>query len=94
MPFEALQRMVLGLGEHIKILISRHEGVVQGCAVIPFSRQSAYYVYGGTIPSPLTGAMNLLHWEAIKLFRSLGVKHYDFVGVRINPEKGTQSKMA
>jgi hypothetical protein len=90
MGFEKFQRMVLGLGENVKIMIARHGGVMQGCAVIPFSAHSAYYVYGGSVPNPQTGAMNLLHWEAIRLFRDLGVKRYDFVGVRINPEKGTK----
>jgi lipid II:glycine glycyltransferase (peptidoglycan interpeptide bridge formation enzyme) len=90
MRCEAFQRMVLGLGEHVKVMIARHDGAVQGCAVIPFSGHSAYYVYGGSVPSPLTGAVNLLHWEAIRLFRGLGVRRYDFVGVRINPEKGTK----
>jgi hypothetical protein len=90
MRYEAFKRMVLGLGENVRIMIARHGGAIQGCAVIPFSGYSAYYVYGGSVPSPQTGAMNLLHWEAIKLFRGLGVKRYDFVGVRINPEKGTK----
>jgi lipid II:glycine glycyltransferase (peptidoglycan interpeptide bridge formation enzyme) len=34
----------------------------------------------------------MLHWEAIKQFRKLGVKRYDFVGVRINPEKGSKQE--
>jgi lipid II:glycine glycyltransferase (peptidoglycan interpeptide bridge formation enzyme) len=36
--------------------------------------------------------MNLLQWEAIKRFRNLGVKRYDFVGVRINPEEGSKQE--
>ena len=84
--------IVLGLGENVKIFVADYQGVVQGCAVIPFSSHSAYYVYGGSIPEPLTGATNLLHWEAIRQFRELGVKRYDFVGVRINPEKGSKQE--
>ena len=90
MPYEKFRQMVFGLGENVKIIIARHDGALQGCAVIPFSDYSAYYVYGGSVSRPVTGALNLLHWEAIKLFRGLGVKRYDFVGVRINPEKGTK----
>jgi hypothetical protein len=92
MSHEALRRLVLGLGENVKIIVARHEGAVQGAAVIPFSRHSAYYVYGGSAPKPSTGAMNLLHWEAMKLFRGLGAGRYDFVGVRINPEKGSKQE--
>jgi hypothetical protein len=86
------ERMMFGLGENVKVFIAEHQGAVQGCAVMPFSSHSAYYVYGGTIPEPVTGATNLLHWEAIRLFRDLGVKYYDFVGVRINPEKGSKQE--
>jgi lipid II:glycine glycyltransferase (peptidoglycan interpeptide bridge formation enzyme) len=36
--------------------------------------------------------MNLLNWEAIRQFRDLGVNRLDFVGVRINPEKGSKQE--
>jgi lipid II:glycine glycyltransferase (peptidoglycan interpeptide bridge formation enzyme) len=90
MGYDAFQRMVFDLRENVKVLVAEHQGIIQGCAVIPYSEHSAYYVYGGSIPEPETGAMNLLHWEAIRLFRGLGVKRYDFVGVRINPEAGSK----
>jgi hypothetical protein len=92
MSYGAFKRMVIGLGENVKILIADYQGTVQGCIVIPFSKHSAYYVYGGSIPKPITGAMNLLHWEAIREFHKLGVRRYDFVGVRINPEKGSKQE--
>lgn len=92
MSCKAFTSYVLSLNEQVKILIAEHGGIVQGCVVIPFSKHSAYYVYGGSIPEPVTGAMNLLHWEAIRQFRGLGVKRYDFVGVRINPDKGSKQE--
>jgi len=92
MGYDTFKRMVIGLGENVKILIADYQGVVQGCVVVPFSKHSAYYVYGGSIPKPITGATNLLHWEAIRQFCGLGVKRYDFVGVRINPEKGSKQE--
>jgi len=36
------------------------------------------------------GAMHLLHWEAIRHFRAMGVKRFNFTGVRIDPEKGSK----
>lgn len=36
---------------------------------------------------PHAGAMNLLHWSAMKLMKERGVKYYDFVGARINRMK-------
>ena len=87
---KAFRRFMLAFNENVKIFVANYQGATQGCAVVPFSGHSAYYLYGGSIPNPLTGATNLLQWEAIRLFRGLGVKHYDFVGVRINPEKGSK----
>jgi hypothetical protein len=92
MGYESFKRMADGLGENIKIFVAEHEGVIQGCVVVPFSQHTAYYVYGGSIPEPAQGAMNLVHWEAIRLFRQLGVKRYDFCGVRINPEPGSKQE--
>jgi hypothetical protein len=90
MDRRAFGRYVDSLGDHVKVMVADHEGTIQGCAVIPFSLHSAYYVYGGTIERPLTGAMNLLHWEAIRQFRSAGVHRYDFVGARIDPDSGSK----
>lgn len=87
MSLDAFRQSVAALGPHVKILVAVHEGVTQGCAVIPFSNHRAYYLYGGSIPGPLSGAMNFLQWEAIRLFKAAGVEGYDFVGVRINPDR-------
>ncbi|MGZ3939326.1 MAG: lipid II:glycine glycyltransferase FemX [Flavisolibacter sp.] len=92
MGYDAFKRMIIGLGENVKIFVAAYEGVVQACLVVPFSQDTAYYVYGGSIPEPQAGATNLLHWEAILLFQTLGVEKYDFVGVRINPGKGTKQE--
>jgi len=92
MRFEEYERYVKSLGENVKILVADHEGVIQGCVVVPYSTYCAYYVYGGSIPEPHTGATNLIHWEAIRLFRQMGVKRYDFVGVRINPDAGSKQE--
>jgi hypothetical protein len=88
----SLQRLVKSLDENVEILVAEHEGVMQGCAVVPFSKYSAYYVYGGSRAKPMTGAMNLLHWEAMRRFQALGVERYDFVGTRVGPEKGTKQE--
>ena len=92
MSYGDFERFVGGLNENVKIFVAFYQGSPQGCAVLPFSSHSAYYLYGGSISSPLTGAMNMLQWEAIRTFRNLGVRHYDFVGVRINPEKESKQE--
>lgn len=90
MSYDSFRKMVINLNEDIKIMIAEYHGTIQGCVVIPFSKYSAYYVYGGSISNPATGATNLLHWEAMRQLKKSGVKRYDFVGVRINPEKGSK----
>ena len=90
MSLEAFRRSLVALGDNVKLLVASSDGNLHGCAVIPFSRHSAYYLYGGSASSPLSGASNLLQWEAMRRFRQLGVRRYDFVGVRINPEKGSK----
>ena len=91
MDRNAFQRMVSSLGEYVKVFVAVSQGEIHGCAVIPFSRHCAYYAYGGSCAHPLSGATNLLQWEAIRAFRALGVQQYDFCGVRINPEKGSKA---
>jgi hypothetical protein len=91
MSHEAFHRMVAGLGENVKVFVAESGGINQGCAVIPYSGYSAYYAYGGSSEHPISGATNLLQWEAMRSFRDLGVKRYDFCGVRINPEKGSKA---
>ena len=92
MSLSSFRRYIAGLGQNVKILVAESQGVLHGCVVIPFSEYSAYYVYGGSSPSPVVGANNLLHWTAMQEFKRLGVKRYDFVGVRINPEKGSKQE--
>jgi hypothetical protein len=92
MGADAFDRFLKGLAQNVLVLVAEHEGIAQGCVVVPFSLSSAYYVYGGSIPEPVAGATNLLHWEAIRTFQRLGVKRYDFVGVRIRPEEGSKQE--
>ena len=36
--------------------------------------------------------MNLLLWQAMLEFQALGVKQFNFTGIRINPEKGSKQE--
>ena len=90
--YDDFRKAILSLGEQVKILVAEHEGIYQGCMVAPFSQHTAYTWYCGSRPEPVIGAMHLLHWEAMRRFRQLGVKRFDFQGVRIDPEKGTKQE--
>jgi hypothetical protein len=91
MSLESFARMVEGLGENAHLLVAECHGQIQSCALIAYSLQGAYYLYGGSIPQAVPGAMHLLHWEAIRLYRRLGVRRYDFCGARIDPAPGSKA---
>jgi hypothetical protein len=92
MNITAFERMVSGAGENAKIFAAEYQGNLQYCVVNFFSRHSANAVYGGTLPNPLDGATKLLHWDAMRLFRDLGVHRYDFGGARIDPTDGSKQE--
>ena len=67
------RRLVEDLGEVlVPVLVAEHEGTLQSAAIIPFSQHSAYHMHGGSIAKPMTGASNLLQWEAMRTFADLG----------------------
>lgn len=84
--------MISGLGENVKVFVAHHRGNIQACMVCPFSQDTAYDWYSGTISKPVRGAMHMLVWEAIREFSKIGVKRFNFTGVRIDPEKGSKQE--
>jgi hypothetical protein len=94
MPFMSLEkfaRLISALEGNVHLLVASWQGKVQCCAVNAFSQHTAYYMYGGSVPDAVPGAMHLLHWEAIRMYSRLGVNRYDFYGARINPEPGSKA---
>jgi hypothetical protein len=85
-------RIVRGLGGYVEVMVAEHGGTPQCAAVIPFSGHCAYYLHGGSVPKPATGAGNLLQWEAIRRLRELGVERYNLFGIRAAPDKGSKAE--
>jgi hypothetical protein len=92
MSRDSFRRFASSLGENCKLLVAEHKGIAQSYSLFAFSEASAYWIYGGNIADQHPGAMKLLQWEAIRLFRSLGVSKYDFFGARIDPPKGSKQE--
>lgn len=88
----AFELFVHGLGEHSKLLTAEHRGIAESYCLLGFSRPCAYAIYAGNIQHQHQGANKLLEWEAIRLFRGLGVQKFDFYGARINPQKGSKQE--
>lgn len=79
------------MSNHVDFWVVKNGEEYQGCAVLLWSKGfSSYYLHGGSAAHPHGGALNLLHWEAIKKMKERGVKYYDFVGARTNPEPGSK----
>jgi hypothetical protein len=81
-----------GLAENGKLLVADQKGVAQSFCAFGYSDYSVYAVYAGNTIDQPQGANKLLYWEAIRLFKSLGVRTFDFVGARISPEKGSKQE--
>jgi len=92
MSRDSFKQLALSLGENCKLLVAGHQSVTQSYSLFAFSTPSAYWIYGGNIQGQHPGAMKLLQWEAIRLFRTLGVHKYDFFGARIDPPKGSKQE--
>jgi len=92
MDRESFKRFAHALGENCKILMAEHQGTAQSYSLFAFSKPCAYWIYGGNLQHQHQGAMKLLQWEAIRLFRNLGIEKFDFYGARINPEKGSKQE--
>jgi hypothetical protein len=92
MSYDSLKRFMLGLGENGKLVTAEYQGLLQSCVIYAFSEYCAYAVYAGNVTPQHQGANKLIYWEAFRLFKSLGVKRFDFVGARINPEKGSKQE--
>lgn len=92
LSYETFKRRVAAFGENVKTFVAVLNGEIQGCMVAPFSEHCAYNCYAGSKRGPARGAMHLLHWEAMRAFRALGVRRFDFQGMRVNPEKGSKQE--
>ena len=66
-------------------------GEPMGGALVPFTRHSGCYSWGGSAADvePL-GAIKLLHWEVIRRLCQGGVEAYDFVGARLSDVRGAK----
>lgn len=92
MPRVAFRRFVRGLGEHSKLFTAEHQGTAQSYCLFAFSSPCVYAIYGGNIQNQHQGANKLLEWEAVRIFRALGVQKLDFYGARIHTQKGSKQE--
>jgi len=84
------ERMIELMKDNTEIFIAKNNEQFEGAAIIPWDKNTAYYLYGGSSAKHHLGSMNLLHWEAMKYFKSIGVKEYNLVGARLKTESNSK----
>jgi hypothetical protein len=92
MSYDSFKRYVHGLGDNGKIMAAFNQDNLQSAGVYAFSNYCAYIVYQGNVEEQSLGVGKLLDWEAICFFKRLGVRRYDLVGARIDPEIGSKQE--
>jgi hypothetical protein len=92
MSYPSFLKYIEGLGESGLLLRADYEGSLQSFVVFAFSRPCAYAIYAGNCAHQLQGANKFLYWEAIRHFNQLGIARYDFMGARIDPERGSKQE--
>ena len=88
--WEAFRAIVEAFAGGVEIFIARKDDKIQGAAVFPHDDRRAYYLWGGSIEKPFSGAMNYLHWKAILHFKETGLTEYDLVGARLMTAAGSR----
>jgi Acetyltransferase (GNAT) domain len=91
MSLEEFNRLIAGLEGFAHLVVGEWQGKIQCCALMAFSQHTAFYMYGGSVPDAVSGAMHLLHWEAIRMYNRTGVGRYDFYGARVDPAPGSKA---
>jgi hypothetical protein len=92
MSRDSFKRFALALGDNGKLLMAEYQGIAHSYSLFAFSTPCAYWIYGGNTLPQHKGATKLLQWEAIRRFRNLGVRKFDFFGARINPPRGSKQE--
>jgi len=85
-----LEKLKNNLNSNFVLFIAEHNNKIQGSLVIIYDKKRAYYLYGGSIPKPTNGSINLMHYKAMEYFKEKNLDYYDFVGARSCIEKGSK----
>jgi len=90
-PLSYFKDMFSYMEGNILCAVAYYDEIPQGALFMPFTHYGAYYLYGASAEKmEVNGAMNYLHWEAIKWLKKQQVRRYDFVGARLSDVTGTK----
>lgn len=86
----SLKKMVKAMGDNAIVYMAYLDDEPQSGAVLFYNDSMCYYMLGANKTSPHTGAGNYLQWKAILDMKNQGIKHYSFVGCRINEDENSK----
>lgn len=88
------QKMHQALGQnHFLLTNLYYDNTLEGGAVISYTKNEAYYLYGGAKnPTKQNGSIKLLQLEIIKYLKNAGVKKYIWGGCRLSDVTGTKQQ--
>jgi len=89
---EYVKSLQNNLEQNVVFLVAKKELVIQGSLILIYDKDRGYAMYAGSIKSPITGSLDLLHFEAMKFLAAKDIKVYDFVGTRINIKKNSKQE--
>lgn len=78
------------LPDKTNIYVSYIESQPQSSVICFTNKFCVYAAYIGKTSSASTGENHLLHWQAIKDAKQKGIRYFDFIGARINPQPGSK----
>lgn len=82
---------IKALGENAVIGIAYDSENVPQAGLMGFYNDAMfYYMFGASANSPAPGSTHYLQFQTMKLMLERGVKAYNFVGCRINVDKGSK----
>ncbi len=78
------------LKENIICYTTYFNKIPQSSLIYFYNKFSMYGIYAGARQGAIQGATEFFIWEAIKDAKSKGIKYFDFVGARINPDEDSK----
>jgi len=78
------------LGDNVCFWVAKKDGVVHGSLITIIDNEWSYNMYAGSSPRPIKGSTILMQYYAMLEMKKRGVKYFDFVGARVNVQKGSK----
>jgi len=90
--YDYIESLKNNLPNNAVFFIAIKDSIVQGSLILLYDETIGYAMYAGSIIAPISGSLDLLHFEAMKFLQKKKVSLYDFVGTRIDIKPGSKQE--